>query len=249
MAITIDDVLTDLVAEYDRLEVILGSLTPAQWLAPSGAPGWTVRDVIVHLAQTEAGVVSTIANPVDEGAEWTTRDRPLDRVLDDQVFAERAPAHEVFAWWCRVRRESVDALRAADPGVRVRWAAAPLTPRTLATTRLAEHWAHALDVTEPFGIELPDTDRLRHLAWLGHATLPYAFRLEGKEPCEVRATLTAPSGALWSFGPDDAENRITGSGGAFCRVGARRVAAADSGLVTEGPRAAEALRLLRNYAA
>jgi hypothetical protein len=40
----------------------------------------------------------------------------------------------------------------------------PLKPATLATTRLTEHWAHALDITGPLGIELPDTGRLRHVA-------------------------------------------------------------------------------------
>jgi hypothetical protein len=36
-----------------------------------------------------------------------------------------------------------------------------LKPATLATTRLAEHWAHGLDITRPLGIAFPDTARLR----------------------------------------------------------------------------------------
>lgn len=43
---------------------------------------------------------------------------------------------------------------------------APHKPRTLATTRSAGHWAHALDITDPLGITYPDMDRLRHVAWL-----------------------------------------------------------------------------------
>ncbi len=53
----IDDVLDDLVAEYDRLESILESLSDTQWRSESAAPGWTVTDVMIHLAQTEEGVV------------------------------------------------------------------------------------------------------------------------------------------------------------------------------------------------
>ena len=75
MSASIEDVLNDLVAEYDRLERILSSLDDEQWLAPSGAPGWTVRDVVVHLAQTEEAVAVSLAEPV---AEWTSRDRSLD---------------------------------------------------------------------------------------------------------------------------------------------------------------------------
>jgi uncharacterized protein (TIGR03084 family) len=143
----------------------------------------------------------------------------------------------------------VAALELADPTVMVRWAAAPLKPRTLATTRLAEHWAHALDICDPLGLPLEDTDRLRHVAWLGHATLPYAMRLAGLDPVAVRCTLDAPSGAVWTFGPATATAWIRGSAGAFCRVGARRLAAADSGLEVSGPDAARALQVLRNYAA
>jgi hypothetical protein len=41
---------------------------------------------------------------------------------------------------------------------------------------------------------------------------------------------------------------ISGSAGAFCRVGAQRLCPAESGLATHGPDAAAALGVLRNYA-
>ena len=243
---SIDDVLGDLVAEFDRLESVLSVLDDAQWASPSGAPGWTVTDVVVHLAQTEEGVAATLANPE---AVWTTRDGLLDDAVAARVRVEAAPPSAVFARWRAARRASVDALARADPTVYVRWAAAPLKPRTLATTRLAEHWAHGLDITEPLGVPFPDTERLRHIAWLGHATLPYAMRLAGLEPQAVRCTLHSPAGATWAFGPADAPSSVSGPGAAFCRVGARRLAASESGLLTSGPHADDALRVLRNYAA
>jgi uncharacterized protein (TIGR03084 family) len=144
---------------------------------------------------------------------------------------------------------SVDALRAADPDTRYPWIAAPLRPEALATTRLAEHWAHALDIAEPLQLDYPDTDRLRNIAWLAHRTLPYAFSLAGQEPQPVYCELTAPDGTtVWRFGDPAAPSRITGDAGAFCRVGAQRLPAADSGLAAEGPAGEAALRLLRNYA-
>jgi uncharacterized protein (TIGR03084 family) len=246
MAVDVSEVLDDLVAEYDRLDAILAALTPAQWAAPSAAPGWTVRDVVVHLAQTEEAVALTLAMPV---GEWTARPEGIDAWADDQVRGDDAPADAVFARWQRARRASVSALATADPAVAVRWAAAPLRPKTLATTRLAEHWAHALDICGPLAIELADTDRLRHIAWLGHATLPYAMRLAGFEPVEVRAVLDGPSGARWAFGPSSAAATISGSVGAFCRVGAHRLAPGDSQLECSNDDAVRALSVLRNYAA
>lgn len=246
MAGSLDDVLNDLVDEYDRLEAILAGLSLDEWSISSGVAGWTVRDVVTHLAQTEEGVTESLAVPV---SEWTTRDQTLDQTIDDQVHADDTPAAAVFDRWRAARRASVVALERADPTATVRWAAAPLKPRTLATTRLAEHWAHALDICEPLGLALDDTDRLRHIAWLGHATLPYAMRLAGLDPVDISCTLDAPSGTVWTYGPGSAPGWIRGSAGAFCRVGARRLAAIDSGLAVSGPDAAQALRVLRNYAA
>lgn len=246
MATPITDVLDDLAAEYERIDALLASLSASQWDAASMAPGWSVADTVLHLALTEEVVATTIASG---DTTWTTRDVPLDDVVEQNVRANVAPAAQIFERWRAATAASLDALATADPDRPVKWAAAPLRPRTLATTRLAEHWAHALDIVEPLGLDLPDTDRLRHIAWLGHATLPYAMELDGLEPVDVFCSLTAPSGATFTYGPPDAASTITGEMGAFCRVGARRLAGDESGLTVTGPSAADALRVLRNYAA
>lgn len=246
MAVGIDDVFADVAAEYERLDAVLAGLSATEWATASGAPGWAIADVVLHLALTEEAVIETIAAPRDG---WTKRAGPLDEVLDEEVRDARVSGPEAFARWRAACERSIPAMRDADPARLVQWAAAPLKPRTLATTRLAEHWAHGLDVTGPLRRPWPDTDRLRHVAWLGHATLPYAMELAGLERVAVRCVLRAPSGATWTFGPADAPATISGDAGAFCRVGARRVSAEESGLVTDGPGAADALRVLRNYAA
>jgi uncharacterized protein (TIGR03084 family) len=134
----------------------------------------------------------------------------------------------------------------AAPG----WIEAPLKPATLATTRLAEHWAHALDITAPLGLELPDTDRLRQIAWLAHRSLVYAFAIGGQEAQPVHCELTAPDGVeVWRFGPADAQSRIAGPAGAFCRVAAQRLTPEESGLAAVGPVGAAALSVLCTYAA
>lgn len=241
-----DDLLTDLTREYDRIGAMLDGVGPEQWHLPSAAPGWSVADTVLHLALTEEGVPATLSRSGD--SEWTRRDRPLDDVLEDQIRSFDVTPKEILGRWQAARRASVEALSNADPTQLYRWAAAPLRPRTLATTRLAEHWAHALDIAEPLGLPYEDDDRLRHVAWLGHATVPYAMRLQGLEPVEVHCTLTMPSGATFTLGPGNAPNTIIGSLGAFCRVGARRLPAGESGLVTAGPAAEVALLHLRNYA-
>jgi uncharacterized protein (TIGR03084 family) len=244
------DIFDDLVAEQDRLEAILDELDEEAWLRPSAAAGWSVADVVLHLAQTEEAVVASAAAADAAGGDspWRTGEA-VDDHAERMVTTQRTSPSEVFDRWRVARRSAIATLRAADPEQRLSWAAAPLKPRTLATTRLAEHWAHGLDITDPLGIAFPDTDRLHHIAWLGHATLPYGFAVAGEQPHEVFCELTSPSGAAWRFGPLDADSTITGPAGAFCRVGAHRLSPEDSGLVTTGPHGGTALRVLRNYAA
>lgn len=243
---TLDAVVTDLGAEYERLGAILDGIDDDRWSTRSAAEGWTLADVVAHLALTEELMIATLGSP---SSDWNDRTEAMDDVVADAVTDAALSGPQARDRWRAATTASLAALAAADPDTTVSWAAAPLRPRTLAITRLAEHWAHGLDITEPLGVPLPDTDRLRHIAWLGHATLPYAFGLAGLEPVPVRCELTGPGGDLWSLGPAGAEARITGDAGAFCRVGARRLPPERSGLVISGPGADTALALLRNYAA
>ena len=245
--VAVVDIFADLAVEDDRLESILAVLDDDAWLSPSGAPGWIIADVVLHLAQTDEAVVASAGAPADS-ASWRTGAESVDDLMDLMVRDERAGPAVVFARWREARRASLAALRSADPQSRLRWAAAPLKPATLATTRLAEHWAHGLDITGSLGIDFPDTDRLRHIAWLGHSTLPYAFALAGREPHSVYCELIGPHGDTWCFGPPDASSRIVGAAGEFCRVGGRRLTPEKSHLVASGSHGEMALGMLRNYA-
>jgi uncharacterized protein (TIGR03084 family) len=240
-------VFDDLVAEQDGLDAILGGLNDAAWAAPSAAAGWSVTDVVLHLAQGEEAVAASTA-----GVGLAARSAAggtVDEVMDRLVRAERQAPAEVLRRWRAARLASVAALRAADPDQPLPWVAAPLKPATLATTRLAELWAHGLDITGPLGIAVPDTARLRHVAWLAYRTLPYAFARVGEQPHSVFCELTAPDGTgIWRYGPPDADSVITGPAGAFCRVAAQRLPPGESGLVTTGPHGTTALSLLRTYA-
>src|SRR5579871_5214517 len=218
-------VFDDLAAEQERLAGILGGLDEGQWTSGSGAAGWTIADVVLHLAQSEESVVATASGGDLRTGLGSAAGGTVDERVASLVAAERAAPDVVFERWQRARRA------------------------TLATTRLAEHWAHGLDITGPLLLEFPDTDRLRHVAWLAHRTLPYAMTLAGEQPASVRCELTAPDGAsVWEFGPVDAESGITGPAGDFCRVAARRLAPDSSRLSVSGPHGATALRLVRTYA-
>jgi len=245
-------VVDDLAAEQERLESILAGLDEAQWASASGAAGWTIADVVLHLGQSEELVTASIEGRdlrVAPGAqaETTTEGRAAGMVRAQRQ--EDASARVVFERWRQARLAALAALRGADQDKLVQWVAGPVKPATLATTRLTEHWAHGMDITGPLGIDFPDTERLRHVAWLAHRTLPYALSLGGEPPVVVRFELTAPNGSeVWRFGPGDAGSAISGPAGELCRVAVHRLDPASSALQADGPDGAVALRWLRTYA-
>ena len=249
-------IFEDLAAEQDRLDGILAGLDDAQWATPSAAAGWSVADVVLHLAQSDEAVVASAAGanlragPDARATSGAGASASVDEIMNRLVQAERAAPAEIFERWRQARAAALEALRGADPQQPMAWVETPMKPATLATTRLAEAWAHGLDITGPLRIGFPDTARLRNVAWLAHRTLPYALSLNGGGPYDVFCELTAPDGAgVWRFGPETADSAITGPAGSFCRVAAQRLAPEDSGLAVRGPHGAAALRVLRTYAA
>lgn len=243
------DVFEALEAESTQLQGMLASLGHAEWDASSRCRGWSVSDVVLHLAQTEEAVTAFITGsdlgiPMQGAAN-------VDEVMSQWVAAERGGSEEqILERWRTAHRTALNALRSADPNQPIAWVAAPLKPRTLATTRLSEHWIHAHDIADPLGVDYADTDRLWHLCWLAHRTLGYAFIAAGHASApDVYLELESPSGETWSFGEEEAPVKIRGPVGEFCRVAARRLDAEDArGLESTGAGADDVLRLVRTYA-
>lgn len=243
-------------AEARALDAFLSGLTGADWGHPSGCAGWTVADVVLHLAQSEESVVSAF----DERDSAVPFAPYLDRVgaagggVVDAVMAAAVEAERpdrpgaAYERWRTANRAALARVGAADRSSRVPWVAVPLTVRTLAATRLSEHWIHSLDVREPLGAAAPDTDRLWHVARLAWRTLPYAFAEVGASAPEVRLVLTGPAGDEWAFGDAAAAATVTGVAGEWCRVGARRLRTDQTTLRAQGPGAERVLELVRTYA-
>ena len=85
-------------------------------------------------------------------------------------------------------RGSCVALRALNGDERLTWVGRPMSARSYTTARLMEHWVHGLDILEAAGVAPVDTDRLRHIALLGHLTRDFAYRTHGLEPPSTPCT-------------------------------------------------------------
>jgi uncharacterized protein (TIGR03084 family) len=247
----VSDVFDALEQEHAAIDAMLGPLDEASWARPSLCAGWTVADVVLHLAQSEE-MVAASPRSEPQAARWPEGGgSTIDEVVEDWVSAQRGAApRKVLERWRAATRAAVRALREAGPDDRFPWATVPLKARTLATTRLAEHWIHANDIAKPLGVAYPDTERLWHIARLAHRTVPYAFARAGRDdPPSVRVELSAPGEAEWVFGDEDASCVIRGSASEFCRIAGRRLVPGDAvTITTAGGRANEVLDLVRTYA-
>jgi uncharacterized protein (TIGR03084 family) len=248
--------IDDLAAQQAELDGLLVDCDATSWHRPTRCEGWDVADVVLHLAQTNEMAIASATGRYDEflttfAATVSDSVHTVDDAAADRVAAERgAPDDELLARWRRSSQSLSEALRACDAHERVQWVAGELSALTLTTTRIAETWIHTGDVAGALGVELPPSDRLRHVARLAWRTLPYAFAHDGRAaPGPVAFRLVGPSGDAWDFEPGGAAPTvIRGPAVDLCAVAARRVAPADTALVGEGPDAVAVLDLVRTYA-
>jgi uncharacterized protein (TIGR03084 family) len=162
-----DEILAALDEQQAELDGLINPVDDAAWLRPSRCDGWTVADVVLHLAQTNEMAVGSLTGTFDEVLLRMTDGLRASSDIDDgaglMVEKERgaAPA-DVYARWRSGVDQMMAGYRAANPHDRVQWVAGLLSVHTLSTTRLAETWIHTNDVAFGLGVELPPPDRLRH---------------------------------------------------------------------------------------
>lgn len=258
------DILHDLAAQQDDFDAVIVDLDEEGWLRPSRCEGWSVADVVAHMAQTNELAAASVTGRLGEAAEavgWTGGVGTVDDLAESAVVRSRGVpgaqlGDRVGAWWRQSAADQLAALTACDPSQRVPWVSGSLSARTLAATRLSETWIHTGDIAAPFGIDAGPTDRLRHIARLAWRTLPYAFAREGRELTgPVAVHLVGPNGDRWDFVPDadahadaDAVTAIEGDAHDWCLVAARRVDPATTTLRGTGPDVDAVLELVRTYA-
>ena len=248
---TLSDVLDDLAAEGERLEALVAPLPEEEWRRPTPAPGWDVATQVAHLAWTDE---VALAAATDKQA-WDAH--VLAAIEDAEGFVDRGaleggavPPADLLARWRDARAALAAALAAVPPGERLPWFGPPMSPTSMATARFMETWAHSLDVHEALGAEPEPTDRIRHVAHLGVRTRDFAFATRDLEPPaeEFRVELTAPSGEVWTWGPEEAAQRVAGPAYDFCRLVTQRVHRDDTALTATGADAERWLGIAQAFA-
>jgi uncharacterized protein (TIGR03084 family) len=232
-----DAVLIDLAAEGDDLDLLVAGVALDRWQAPTPAPGWSIAHQIGHLAASDRLAALAVTDPEAFAARRAVLAAGLDDVNDASAAdAAVLPPGDLLTEWRAARADLIEALALVPPGERVPWIVEPMSPASLASTRLMELVGHGQDIRDALGVTWAPTDRIVHLARLGVRTRDFAYRSHGLEPPvqEFRVELTAPSGELWVFGQPDAPQIVTGPAADFCLLVTRRRHRADLALRAEG---------------
>jgi uncharacterized protein (TIGR03084 family) len=242
--------LADLATEEAELDAVVAGLDDREWLTPTPAEGWDVRDSIAHLAYSEELAATALVDP-DTFAER------LAAMLSDLEATERTmlaagrvrTGPEVVRWWRAERDRVLAELRRRGPGDRVPWVTGEMSAVSFATARLMETWAHGHDVVEALGVTRAPTARLRHVADLGVRTRAFSYALNALDvpTTDVRVELTAPDGSTWTWGESDT-NVVRGDALDFCLVVTRRQRADRTALVVEGPVARQWIGIAQAFA-
>lgn len=246
-----DQVLADLAAESEQLEGWVAGLDDDAWGTVTTPEGWTVTHQVGHLMWTDRTSLAAIAG----GEEWdlllhlAAKD-PTGFVDTETARMAELPPGSMLHHWRDSRERLAEALEAVPDGQKIPWFGPPMSATSMGTARLMETWAHSRDVAEAVGIQAPQDDRCRHVCHLGVRTRGFAYMTRGLElpDVEIRVELVGPSGAVWTWGPPDAPERVTGSGHDFALLATRRRHVSDVDVHAEGSHAEEWLGIVQAFA-
>ena len=244
------DVIAHLVAEGDQVDRMVADIDETSWSLPTPAPGWTVAHQIAHLSFVFR-LAGTAASDPEAFTALAARaagdfDAAIAAALADY---ENDPPEVLLARWRAERAASEKALAAVPPDSLVPWLVRPLPPSVLAAAGMMELIGHGQDIADALGVARDWTDRIGHVVGFAVHVWDFGYQARGLATPDVRFgfELTAPSGAVWRYGPDDAAQRITGSAVDFCMLVTRRRHRDDLDLVAVGEDADNWLNIAQAY--
>ncbi len=236
----VHEIAVDLRAEQDLLDGIVSPLDDDGWRRQTPAEGWTVADTIGHLTYFDGAAATAVTDPDAFAASIQDLVSSPDGGDSLTLGRDRSPA-QALAKWRANRARLADVAATLTDDMRIAWYGPSMGAKSFLTARLMECWAHGQDIADALGVDRPASDRVRHIAQLGFITRGWSYVNRGMEvPAgDVRVELVGPSGAEWTFGPEDAPDRVRGPAVDFCLVVTQRRHVDDTALEVEGPVASD----------
>jgi uncharacterized protein (TIGR03084 family) len=239
----------DVAAETAVTRALVAALDEAGWHVATPAEGWDIADQITHLAYFDQAAVRSAKYPDEFRAETVAAAADIDPDAIAARYRDRTGA-QVLTWFDQARADLLATFTSLDPAVRLPWYGPAMSAASSLTARFMETWAHTQDIADALGVTREPTDRLRHVAHIGVGARAFSYAIHDRPPPKipVHVSLTAPSGTIWTWGPADAADRITGPALDFCLLVTQRRHRDDLALAVEGPAADEWVAIAQAFA-
>jgi uncharacterized protein (TIGR03084 family) len=251
MPVDLTALIEDLAAETAALRAIIDPLPDAAWHEDTPAPGWTVSDQVSHLAHFDASAVTAATDPeafcADMAMQLAAGTLDADAIAGQ--YRDLGP-EELRDWFAQARARLLSVFAGLDPAHRMPWYGPSMSIASAVTARMMETWAHGQDIADTVGVFREPTTRLRHVAHIGVGARPYSFAANALPvpTAPVRVELTGPAGELWTWGPQDAGDRVTGPALDFCLLVSQRRHPDDTAVEATGPGARQWLAIAQSFA-
>jgi uncharacterized protein (TIGR03083 family) len=228
--------------EVARAILLLHDLTVDDWarpVDPSEFAGWTVHDVVVHLAANESLLAYQLGAPVPGVAETATDNE--DRTTRARArHAGRPPARAVAEM--EAAALAIDTQLAVGGEARldepIDWWGGRVPTRAALLVRAFETWTHADDIRRAIGVAMvaPPAGSLLTMTHLGCGLVPTMLAARGASHAGrfVRLRFTDLDGAAWDVdlgavggvrpaGDDVVDAEIVTEAVAMCRAVSARL--------------------------
>jgi uncharacterized protein (TIGR03084 family) len=248
---TAGPMVADLRAESADLDSLVADLPADRWAEMTPAPGWTIAHQVGHLLWTDRVALTAVTDETGFAAVLAEAAKDPTGFVDAAAEDLAAlPPDRLLVNWRQTRDRLHDELLTVADGRKLPWFGPPMSAPSMATARLMETWAHGLDVADTLGVKRPPTMRLRSVAHIGVRTRDFAFAINGLTPPPepFRVELRAPDASTWSWGPEDAAQRVTGTAEDFCMLVTQRRPRAALDVTAEGADAEKWLDIAQAFA-
>ncbi|GIK50898.1 MAG: hypothetical protein BroJett013_35950 [Alphaproteobacteria bacterium] len=240
----------DFLAESAALDALLVPLSESEFEAPTQFKDWTVSDVLQHLHVWNCAAAASASDESKYDAMVAERRAAESLRAFERGWIGDVRGQALRALWREGAEETAAVFGDLDPARRLKWAGPSMSARSSITARQMETWAHGQAVFDLLGVERVDHDRLRNIAHLGVSTFRWTYAVRGRTPPPQTpyVELAAPSGELWTWNGESAEERVCGSATEFCQVVTQTRNIADTGLQVVGPVAREWMSMAQCFA-
>ena len=204
------DIRPLLPGERRALVDLLAELSPEEWQTPTACPGWTVKDVALHLLDDELGWLSRgrdgdLSGLIDDTIDY--RDFVGQLAAKNQRWVDGAAGLSPqviidLLTWSGAQVDAYFAEADLHAARRVIWAGPEATPQWFDLARdFTERWVHQQQIRDAVGQPGLTDDALlgavlRTFLW----ALPHHYRdIVAAEGTTLVVWITGPGGGAWSL--------------------------------------------------